>query len=78
LHEAAGNPAVRWVVAREAHLRGPWYYCEYLRNLVGSHKPVAVFPEKPGPHEAQIYIFDRLQPAPQAQSALAPAESERR
>jgi hypothetical protein len=78
LHEAAGNPQVRWVIAREAHLRGPWHYCEQLRSLVAGCKPVAVFPEVPGPREAQIFVFDRLLAASAKQSALTPAAAERR
>ena len=35
LIQAPNDPAARWVVAREAHLRGPWPYCALLRGLVG-------------------------------------------
>jgi Dolichyl-phosphate-mannose-protein mannosyltransferase len=78
LHEAAGDPAVRWVIAREAHLRGPWTYCTQLRNLVAGHEPVAVFPESPMPHQAQIFVFDRFEAGTPARSALSPATSDRR
>jgi Dolichyl-phosphate-mannose-protein mannosyltransferase len=78
LHEAPGNPNVRWVVAREAHLRGPWTYCEQLRGMVAGRKPVAVFPTPAQPHEAQIFIFDRLDAGSPTQSALSPTASERR
>ena len=40
---AQGDPAARWVVAREAHLKGPWEYCGRLRALVDGLEPVAVF-----------------------------------
>lgn len=62
LHEAAGDPAVRWVVAREAHLRGPWWYCKLMRAMVGLREPVAAFPAEPTADQARVYIFDRFQP----------------
>ena len=43
LIHAPHDPAARWVVAREAHLRGPWPYCALLRGLVGDAEPVVVF-----------------------------------
>jgi hypothetical protein len=62
LHQAAGDPSVRWVVAREAHLRGPWWYCKLMRAMVGAREPVASFPPNPTAGQARVYIFDRTQP----------------
>src|SRR5690606_34864403 len=45
LHLAPGDPAARYVVARENHLYGPWGYCKMLYSLVKGRQPVAVFPE---------------------------------
>ena len=56
---APGDPDLRWVVARENHLLGPWTYCGRLRELTGTLKPVAVFPERPRPDEAKVYVFER-------------------
>jgi 4-amino-4-deoxy-L-arabinose transferase-like glycosyltransferase len=60
LIEAPGDPNLRWVVARDAHLKGPWGYCRQLRALVTGLEPVATFPEKEGPNQARVYVFDRL------------------
>jgi len=56
---APGDPDLRWVVAREAHLLGPWSYCGKLRELTGDLKPVATFPGQPGPGQAKVYVFKR-------------------
>lgn len=75
-HETAGDPQLRWVVAREAHLKGPWGYCEQLRQLVGDRAPVATFPANPTPGQTRVYVFDRM--APQAQAALAPGDGRKK
>lgn len=58
-HEAAGNPDLRYVVVREAHLRGPWGYCERIRELVAGLDPVATFPPRPARGQSRVYVFDR-------------------
>jgi 4-amino-4-deoxy-L-arabinose transferase-like glycosyltransferase len=73
LHEAAGDPALRWVVVREAHLRGPWIYCDQLRHLVAGLNPVATFPESPDPRQSTVFVFDRGSPGLQAAKAPPPA-----
>jgi hypothetical protein len=62
LHDAAHDPHLRWVVAREAHMIGPWWYCRLFREMVGHREPVAAFPEYPAPGQARVLIFDRQQP----------------
>lgn len=59
LHEAAADPSLRWVVAREAHLSGPWWYCEVFRRVVGRREPVAAFPAHPEPGQSRVLVFDR-------------------
>jgi len=59
LIEAPTDPSVRWVVAREAHLRGPWPYCDQLRALVGDSTPVAVFQGAHQRHTTKVFVFDR-------------------
>jgi hypothetical protein len=49
-------------VAREAHLKGVWWYCDLIRHLVGNREPVKVFPEHGRPGQAKVYVFDRGQP----------------
>jgi 4-amino-4-deoxy-L-arabinose transferase-like glycosyltransferase len=67
-HEAAGNPDLRFVVVREAHLRGPWGYCERVRELVAGIEPVATFPPQPGKGQSRVFVFDR-RPEPGAIAA---------
>jgi hypothetical protein len=61
---AGKDPATRYVVAREAHLVGPWPYCEHLRGLVAGRKPLVSFPEGREPGRAQVHVFDLTVPAP--------------
>ena len=58
IHEMHANPDLRWVVVREAHLRGPWDYCRQLRGLVAGRAPTISFPEVPTVGKAQIHVFD--------------------
>jgi hypothetical protein len=58
LHEALSDHNLRWVVAREAHLKGPWHYCQQLRMLVADRAPVASFPTAPTRGQAQVFVFD--------------------
>ena len=57
---APADPAARWVVAREAHLKGPWDYCARLRSLIDGLQPIAVFQGSSRRHPTKVYIFDRL------------------
>jgi hypothetical protein len=68
---APADPAARWVVAREAHLRGPWPYCAELREMVGPAEPVAVFLGANPRHPTKVMVFDRW--APLGASAMAPS-----
>lgn len=56
---AGADQDARWVVAREAHMAGPWDYCDILRSLVGPLKPVAKLPANPERGEARVLVFDR-------------------
>jgi hypothetical protein len=59
LIEAPGNPNVRWVVARDAHLKGPWLYCIQLRQLVAGLEPVETYVSRQGKYLLRVYVFDR-------------------
>lgn len=59
LEAAAADPNARWVVAREAHLKGPWQYCERLRSLVDGLEPAQVFDGAAGGRPTRVYVFDR-------------------
>lgn len=56
---APGDPEARWVVAREAHLKGPWEYCRRLGGLVEGLRPVAVFRGSARHKPTKVYVFDR-------------------
>jgi hypothetical protein len=86
LHESlADRDKMRWVLARVAHIEGPWDYCKQLRQLVGSRDPVAVFPPDPQRGEAQVFLYDlqasatAAKPEPQVlQPALNTPQNPRR
>jgi hypothetical protein len=59
LIKAPGDPRVRFVVAREAHLAGPWEYCRQLRELTTGLEPVATFPPERVAGQARVLVFDR-------------------
>jgi len=62
LFEASRDPQARFVVVREAHLIGPWGYCQFFRDLVRGLQPVAQFPDRPDDKQSRVYLFDRSQP----------------
>jgi hypothetical protein len=59
VHEAFADPSLRWVVVREAHLVGPWGYCEQMRWLVAGRAQVASFPPNEDHHQTRVLVFDR-------------------
>ncbi len=56
---AGDDPSARWVVVREAHLKGPWEYCQRLRALVDGLEPVEVFQGSVRRRPTKVYIYDR-------------------
>ena len=62
LFEASRDPQARFVVVREAHLIGPWGYCQFFRDLVRGLPPVAQFPDRPDNKQSRVFLFDRSQP----------------
>lgn len=69
LIEAPNDPDLRWVVVRDNHLKGPWWYCKNLSALVEGLEPVATFPRDAKPGQARVYVFER--PARMAASGAA-------
>ncbi len=69
--DAPSDPGLRYVVARESHLKGPWPYCEQIRSVVGDLKPVAIYPENPRTRQARVFVFER--PAVVAKGNATPA-----
>jgi hypothetical protein len=58
LDQAMHDPALRWVVAHDALLIGPWGYCDVIRGAVAGRSPIRSFPEERQPGIAQVHIFD--------------------
>jgi hypothetical protein len=56
---APADQGARWVVAREAHVSGPWPYCRQLRSLIAGSKLVARFPAKPRRGQSKVSIYER-------------------
>lgn len=73
------DPNARWIVVRDAHINGPWVYCEQFRAMIGDRRPLKTFPgETPVRGVAQIYIFDRGEPTGLARSPGDTAPAPRR
>ncbi len=58
LPQAEHDSGLDWIVAHDALLIGPWYYCATLRRFVGDRAPIKSFPEKHQPGIAQVHIFE--------------------
>jgi hypothetical protein len=58
LTDGARDPNVRWLVAHDAFLHGPWDYCKLLRELVGERRPIQVFPLHATRGDSRVYVFD--------------------
>jgi hypothetical protein len=71
LSDGAHDPKVRWLVAHDALLHGPWDYCTLLRELVGDRQPAQTFPVRAVRGSSRVYVFDISKPA--NQTAVAPA-----
>jgi Dolichyl-phosphate-mannose-protein mannosyltransferase len=67
------EPGVRWVVAHEALIFGPWEYSKAIRDVVGRRHPVRVFPLKPVRGVSKVYVYD-LTTSP-GTTALAPVDA---
>ena len=66
VNSAAIDPNTRWVVARDAHIRGRFQYSRLVNDLIGGRQPVVTFPSHPVKGRLQIKIFDRRTPPPPA------------
>jgi hypothetical protein len=65
VYEAPADPTTRWIVVRQPHVEGHWYYSQVIRELIGGRAPVAQVPPRATPNQLQILIFDRQAPPPQ-------------
>jgi hypothetical protein len=67
VEEAASRPEVRWVVLRDAHLKGHGRSSELARAMIGTRPPTGRYPEHPGPGQLQVLVYDlTYAPAPAA------------
>jgi Dolichyl-phosphate-mannose-protein mannosyltransferase len=78
LTDGAHDPNVRWLVAHDALLHGPWNYCTFLRELVGDRRPAQTFPLHAARGASRVYVFDISKPANQAARAPADGSATRR
>ncbi len=58
LSEGTRDNRVRWVVAHEALIFGPWEYSKAIRNVVGGRHPIRIFPPKPVRGVSKVYVYD--------------------
>ena len=65
VYEAPADPATRWIVVRQPHVEGHWYYSQVIRQLIGGREPVAQVPPRATPNQVQILIYDCQAPVPQ-------------
>jgi len=56
--EGSQDRSVRWLVAHDSLLKGPWFYCDIVRNMVQGRKPVESFPKRPEPGVARVHLYD--------------------
>ena len=76
LTDGVRDPNVRWLVAHDAFLHGPWDYCKLLREVVGERRPVQTFPVHARRGESRVYVFDLGRA--RDQTAKLPAAGERK
>ena len=51
VYEAPADPAMRWIVVRQPHVEGHWYYSQVIRELIGGRAPVAQVPPRATPNQ---------------------------
>jgi hypothetical protein len=78
LTDGGRDKSVRWLVAHDALLHGPWSYCEFLRELVGDRRPEQTFPRHASRGASRVYVFDISKPSSQAAAAPAALSATRR
>jgi Dolichyl-phosphate-mannose-protein mannosyltransferase len=69
VYEAPADPSTRWIVVRQPHVEGHWYYSQVIRDLIGGREPVALVPPRATANQVQIMIYDRQAPLPQIAAA---------
>jgi hypothetical protein len=72
------DPSVRWVVAHEALVFGPWDYSMAIRTLVANRRPIRIFPAKPAHRVSKVYLYDLAQPVERTAGVADPPSQSRR
>jgi hypothetical protein len=62
IEAATLDPDTRWIVARNAHVRGHWRYNRLIQALIRDRQPVMTFPPEARPGQLQIRVYDRWAP----------------
>jgi Dolichyl-phosphate-mannose-protein mannosyltransferase len=78
LVQGVHDPSVRWVVAHEALVFGPWDYSKAVRTLVADRRPIRVFPAKPAHRVSKVYLYDLAGPGERTAGAIDPVSQSRR
>jgi 4-amino-4-deoxy-L-arabinose transferase-like glycosyltransferase len=78
LMQGLHDPSVRWVVAHEALIFGPWDYSKSIRTLVGGRRPVRIFPAAPAHGVSKVYVYDLAQPETRSAGVPEPEPAIRR
>ena len=82
VYDASDDPNLRWIIARQPQLEGPWHYSQVIRGLIADRAPVAVIPPVAGTDQVQIQVYDRRSAAAWTASATNaeahPRETQRR
>jgi hypothetical protein len=58
IRAAIADPDTRWIVARDAHVRGHWVFSRLLRELVEGRAALVSFPPRPRPGQLQVRVYD--------------------
>ncbi len=78
IDRAPAPPETRWLVLRDAHLKGHNHAGAIARRLVEGRAPAARFPEDPMPGQLQVLVYDLSLPVSPDGLAGAPGEATRR
>jgi len=78
LGQGIHDPAVRWVVAHEALIYGPWDYSTAIRTLVADRRPIRIFPPKPSRGVCKVYVYDLRRRGDQISGGVDPQSRSRR
>lgn len=68
--EAPHRTDIRYVVLRDSHLKSHSHYSSVVRTVLGGRRPVARFPEHPGPQQLQVAVYDLTEPLTSVETSV--------